>query len=302
LPLTTKAQYINYEPGEFSHPEQNTYQQTIDRIEAFPWTSQREHLRVGLTCPSITIEDGNGHYCKLACYYEGKFILYYLNPDNEVYSKSFPSYQDAYPYVKAFFDDPSLDTTGFKHEQHWLEARRSHFASKDFRYTPRLLRFLAALLFLFLWILLLLIQLRYLLLPSDHGPANMTGLLIFSLPTATLASFFLAAFLSHYRYSKDLVLIISRGQDTFYYGHKDHPQKFNKKDISEIVTYGTRNSKGGDSFVVRYEIIFKDGTYIYISSLLIPEPLLCDDKLAGYPYRKKYKLFPFIPRGASAPS
>jgi hypothetical protein len=107
---------------------------------------------------------------------------------------------------------------------------------------------------------------------------------------------------NHYRFSRKKMLILSRGNDVFYYGSVENPEKFDKKNILEIITHGRRGR--GNSYrriLVRVEISLTDGRSVNISSLLIDQILLVG-KFPGLPQREEKEWLPFIPRAASIPS
>src|SRR6185503_13026075 len=134
LPLPTKTQLKDYEPGEFSERKQRTFPETRDLIEHFPWSGQRDHFAVGLTCPSITIEGSSGDYLKLALYYNDKFILYYLDTKNHLWTHPTLTIAEAYPIIQSFFDN-SFDLAIFRRQSTPFTNNRVHFETKDFHYT-----------------------------------------------------------------------------------------------------------------------------------------------------------------------
>jgi hypothetical protein len=87
--LNTKIQHGNFEPGEFVDIKPRTYEETIACINNFPWESEREHLVVSLTNPSVTIEKPIDNFLKFALFYNGKFVLHYFNDQHELYTKRF---------------------------------------------------------------------------------------------------------------------------------------------------------------------------------------------------------------------
>jgi hypothetical protein len=133
MTLLTKTQYGNFEPGEFTAQQQRTYEETIQQIEAFPWEEQRRNLHVGLTGASISIEGKDGDFLKLALYYNGKFILYYLDMDHRLFEQSFMKYSDAYPFILAFFRDGAAPAD-FKQQHTFLQNVATHFKEQDFSY------------------------------------------------------------------------------------------------------------------------------------------------------------------------
>jgi hypothetical protein len=300
--LVSKIQYKNFEPGEFTDRQARTCEQTIALIEQFPWETERDHLVVSLTNPSITMEGPEGDFLKLALYYNGKFVLHYLDPKHHLYTKSLPRYQDAYPVIQSFFANAPFDPQELKKEANLLEARLPHFADGNFQYsisTGRALWFGVP--FLFVLPATLLVDIILLIKKNTSQPGPAIFVSIFML---LLSSIFVLQLFNHYWYSRDLILIMTKGNDLFYFGPSEHPKAFNKKEILNLTTHGSRGRGGSyESVLVREEINFTDGRSINISTILIGHGLLLD-KLPGIPLKEEREIFPFIsiPPSAAIPS
>ena len=292
--MLTKIQYNNYEPGEFTDMEERTVEEAILLIESFPWDQQREHFSIGLTGPSVTIESIDHQYLKLIPWYHGKFILQYFNALKQLYSHSFNSPPDAIPFIRCFFDSPSLDTTAFRHETTWFSNPAGHFRTRDFQYSLSWRRILPVVLLLvvFLWPLLTMSFLG-LEVPSF-------GHFLLLIPAVFCVYYLrlISVIVNHYRASEGKVLILSKGKDDFAYGPANDPIPLRKQDIRSIVTYG-RVNRGGYPSWTKVKITFKDGRSIDISCLLIEH-----DKLIGkFPGRTSSvikKFFPFMPPSAAS--
>lgn len=295
MTLPTKIQYKNFEPGEFTGKKDSRYEDTIQLIENFPWDEQRDHLQVSLTNPSITIEDRQGGCLKLALYYEGKFVLHYFNREKQLYTKSFSHYTDTYPYLRALFETGSFDTKDFKKEPTWLLHPSLHFTEQNFHYTLNIGNYWSSLLPASL-LLFFSVTMPVLGMNSRIGTGGKLAIFLVFSCFLLVGLSFLALFVNHYKHSRGQVLILSKGNDTFYYGNKTNPQKFEKKNILDIVTYG-RKGKGGtyDGYVVRVEINFKDGHSLNASTLIIVHSTLFG-KLSGYPTSEEKTTFPYMPR------
>jgi len=64
-------------------------------------------------------------------------------------------------------------------------------------------------------------------------------------------------------------LKISRASDIFLFGdNKEEIQKYDKKNIARAVLYTDSGSRSPNNFEI-FEIIFKDGTFITFSNMLI---------------------------------
>lgn len=131
--LISKIQYNNFETGEFIEEKERSYTETIKLIESFPWNQQRQKLLVSLTNPSVTIEGKQNDYLKLSVYFNAKYVLYYLDENNTLYTKDFTNITYAYQYIELLFLS-HFDTSDFKKQNTWLKNNQIHFVSQDFKY------------------------------------------------------------------------------------------------------------------------------------------------------------------------
>jgi hypothetical protein len=291
--LTIKIQYHNFETGEFVEEQKRTYEATISLIENFPWNEERIKLVVDLTNPSITIEGINGDYLKLAVFFNGKYVLHYLDSKAMLYTKSFLNLKDTYLYIQRFFDQSVFDFSDFKKENTWMQHNLKHFASQDFNYTltqKSAWQFLLSTSGLNLGCTIF-----FLLLILTKG---------FNQPNPLLVLFFLFMFIiaggglnlvlffNHYFYAKNKLLIISKGNDFFYYGDKSAPTCYSKKDIIQFTTrriHNSRNQVNGFSLV---KIEFNDAKEIIIPNILVDYTAM-ERKLFEYNKVDENK-FPYI--------
>jgi hypothetical protein len=298
--LITKIQYNNFETGEFTEEKERTLEQTIQLTEAFPWEQQRKDLRVSPTNPSITLQAPDGSFLKLALYYNGKFVLYFLDPAKKLYAKSFFSYAETYPYIRKFIEQQTFDPVGFLYQRTWPSHNLIHFADKDFHYqlTDKS-------------------AFNYLLATSWFSFAftlALTGVMIAHPFTPLLFLFVmipmiffiggginLLLFANYYHYCKGKLLFISKGHDIFYYGAPDNPETFDKKNITLITYHQARGSKNPAGPFTWVNIEFNDARKLVIPNLLIDSSDLIN-KLVGFQDHLTQATSPFIPRDVSAPS
>lgn len=298
--MLSKIQYNNCETGEYKEEKDRTLEESIRLIETFPWEEQRKNLRVDLTNPSITLENAGGDFLKLALYYNGKFVLYFLDRHHKLYIKSFFRYSEAYPFIKTFFESQEFDPAGFR-RQPTMFSYHAPFIDQDFHYhatTKDIINFLLRTTsFNFIIGLTLIGTLIY------HGlkGGGLPGPLIVFIGILTFAfggGLHMILFSNYYRYAKDKLLIMSRGNDTFFFGPENAPQQFDKKQIAQITRYdssGRRNAFGGYEWV---SIEFQDGNTLVIPSLLIDSSDLVK-KFPGIDQKEVRTSWPTIPRGAS---
>lgn len=293
--LTVKIQYKEYEQGEFSDTRPLTIDETIQLIAAYPWDEQRDHLAIGLTNPSVTIEGPDNDYLKLSPFYNNKFALHYFDKEHHLYTQSFDQPSSAYPAIRSFFETHPFGPAGFRKETTWLQSNKGHFSTGSFRYVLNPAKFgMPSFIAL------------YLLLAATLGAFGF-GRLWIGLGLIWLAGFLAiisgitALAINHYRAAKGNILIISRGKDEFSFGPIGSPETFSKKDIKEIRTYGMRGRGGSYPSLTDVAIVFTNDRLIEISCLMIRQMDLIA-KFPHCPHTETHTLFPFIARDAAIPS
>ena len=279
--LTSKIQYANFEIGEFTQAKERNLEETIALIEHFPWEPQREGIAIGLTNPSVTIDGKNNDYLKFALFYNGKFVLNYFDKDQTLYTKIFSELADSFKYISNYFVSSSFDTKDFKQENTLFQNNLKHFLTQNFHYdvTGK-----AALRYLFSTTginLTLTIILGLLFLTSQSVSIN-----ILTLSIAILFVFFLGGglnmvlFFRYYLYAKNKILIMSKGNDLFYFGHKENPTKYKKADIMHFTTSQVKNTKHTINAFALVTIEFNNGSLIEIPNIIIHQSAL-EYKLSG---------------------
>jgi hypothetical protein len=299
LTLISKTQYQTFETGEFTDVKERTCEETISLLNHFPWEEQRNHFKVSLTAPSVTIEGPDGSFLKIALYYNGKFILYFLNAQNQLYSHPIESMTLAIPYIQSYFDQPTPDLTTFKADHNREHPYKDHFNTQSFRYDVHTKHPLTL-----LWpqSLLLLLIIGIFLTNMANIETSLQvflAILFLGLPALYLC-LRLSVFVNHYRYCRDKIFILSQGSPVFYFGSASQPQQFAKKDIRQIIYYGNKGKSGNPEWLQRVEIYLASNKCIVLSTL----PLSYDDmkkKFPGIPEKTQLEFLPFIPSSASTP-
>jgi hypothetical protein len=291
--LVSKIQYKTFEAGEFIEEEERSFDETIKLIENFPWEAQREKIVIDLTNPSITIHGKNNDYLKLAVYFNGKFVLYYLDQKNTLFKKTFLRTQDAYPLIEEFFKSFYFSTGLLKKENTIFRNNLKHFPSQEFRYELtsdsifRYLRSTSSISFAFTFVMLLV----FLLKPSSQ--INLIGVLVIGFIIFFIGGGLnLVLFFNYYKYAKNLVLVMSKGNDAFLFGEKEQPQQYNKSDIIQVTVSKVNSSRHPVSSFVVLTLELKSSPSLEIPNLLIDEYALLN-KLDGIPRVDKNK-FPTI--------
>lgn len=290
-----KLQYKDFEEGEFIGIQGHTAEETLQLIREYPWAAQRDHLAIGLTNPSITIEGIENDYLKLSPWYNGKFVLHYLDAGGHLFTHPIDHLADASSLIKDFFEAQAFDLSGFRRETLWPLKKRSHFSTSPFIYSLTPMRLLPPI-----------FATAYLVAASI---LTVVGVFSFSgrafYITLAFSLLFIAVLIptvmivvNHYRSAKGKLLILSKGKEEFSYGPASSPTTFNKKEIREITTYG-RSSRRGYYSLARVEIGFLDGRNINISCFLISRETL----IAKFPHCSQRVIpttLPFIDLSASA--
>jgi hypothetical protein len=268
--LISKIQFSTFESGEFILTALRSYDQLIALIEIFPWEKQHAQFKVGLCGPSITIETSDGRFLKLSWFYNRKFILYFLNGHNKVFQKVLPHLEDSYFYIKKFYEQ-QLDLNDFKIKSTWSKHNDKYFVSKDFIYAVSF-KSAASYLFYTSWFVLL----TWWILPSmvlNTEHINAMGLLFAFLMLFIFGGINFWVFLNYYFYARDKVLMLSKGNDLFYFGSPSDFKSFNKSDISKIIQIQHRGTRSPLVNFALFVIEFKDGTLLQIPNIFMQESL-----------------------------
>jgi len=291
--LISKIQHKNFEIGEFVEEKKRSFEESITLIEQFPWEQERGKIVINLTNPSITFQGKNNDYLKLALYYNGKFVLHYFDKEQKLFTKSFCAIRDSYKYIQTFFELPNFDYGDFRKENTIFQSNLKHFVSQDFCYeiTPKVIK-------------------RYLLSTSainfglgvfyillftakTNFHINVVGIIILLFLIVLMGGGLnLILFFNYYMYAKNKILIMSKGNDKFYFGDKSNPSKYNKTEIIRFVTSQVRNNKNPVSGFAVVTIELKNGTDIKIPNILVDEQALAN-KLEGLPNAIRNR-FPLI--------
>jgi hypothetical protein len=289
--LLVKVQYKDYETGEFSDIKLRTASETIELIKQYPWNEQRHLFSVGLTCPSVTIEQAAGSFLKIGPYFNGKFCLYYFNKATQVSYKAIKDLADSFEAVVDFYNEkiPAADLE----KSAWTRNPKKHFTTATFAYTVTRKRILTYVLYpailLVLFPLLLFTQgfTNWQMFTNLYGLALLVGILML-LNGGNVYLFF-----NYYFYSRNLYLQLSKGHPTFFFGTKEVYRKYSKADIKVAKFFNHQGTKNlwSDNYV--FEITFTNGEVIRFPSLLIDATLL-QDKLPEQVIEMKHKFFATI--------
>lgn len=281
--LLSKIQHKNFEPGEFVDIRLRTYVELTGEIDRFPWQQERDGIVINLTNPSVTVEDGKGNYLKFEVFFLQKFVLHYFDTEETLYTKSFARREDAYPFIENLYRQESFDLAGFKKEYTWAQYNLVHFKTKDFHYTltrRRRQKYFwytnwATAVFAPVFLFLSLLQ----VFKAQYGAAVLVLLItaVFWVPS-------LFYFLRYVKYSRDRILYMTKGSDTFQYGINGAVATYNKQEIESVVMHETRNSKSPLSAFCYLEMNFKDGAAIYIPNSLVERTELLN-KLSQFSIR-----------------
>lgn len=268
--MIVKLQYKTFEPGEFVDERSVTYEEAIKIIEAFPWAQEREKIIIGLTNPSVTFQSNLGDYLKFALYYNGKFALHFFD-GRHLFTKSFLRVDDAYPFIKEFFEKEEVDETKFHKESTPFKNLAVHFVSQDFRYTIAGKSFFQIInpwtkcllavdaFFLFLLINPLL----------KDGHLNVGALVAFLMMMTFFGGINLLLLLNYYRHTKNDILQLSKGANFFLYGEIDTPTRYEKENVQQIIIKRNDASRcQWNNFSVT-QLLMQDGSVIQIPSTIL---------------------------------
>ena len=116
---------------------------------------------------------------------------------------------------------------------------------------------------------------------------SLLAIVLISLPSLSL-------FVNYYLFAKGKLLIMSAGKDTFYFGDKDSPVKYDKNDIELVKLFNMSESRNPVREFALTVIVFKDGRKIHIPNIFVNETHLLA-KLRSCPVKHKntYEFIPF---------
>jgi hypothetical protein len=268
----SKLQYKTYEKGEYSDEKVRSLEETLLLINNFPWEEQRG-VDIQLTGPSVTIQDEYGNYLKAALYFGGKFCLYYLDLDHHLYEYHTPELKDVCAVVTDFFNG-EIDLHKFEKNVFSMGAK-SHFETRLFEYTVNAFSFYVRLTFsIIMTILMSSLGIGFIFIAAP------LAIKFFFIPFCVffgllmLYSMFMQT--KYYIKSKDMLLVISSGIQSFQFRDGDEMVTYKKADIS-LINFGGRFSSRGTPVLNIMEINFTDGSKIKIPGMLI-DPMLFETK------------------------
>jgi len=257
----SKLQHDTFEKGEFCNEQIRSLPDTLALIKSFPWDAERNLTDIRLTDPSVTIQNEEGNFLKVAIYFNSKFCIYYLRGD-AVYEYAVPDMELACAEVTDFYNNV-LNTDKYSRDLFKIGAR-GHFETKTFEYQIKFWRVLK------LNIALLVVSFTFLacdvavMRGLEEFPVAMVFVLLSSLFFILVGKIFYSAIDNRYSYLK-----ISKGNNTFLFGYStDTIKTYDKSNVTEIISYESRGSRNPNLIEV-YEICFTDGSTIKFSNMLI---------------------------------
>ena len=268
--VISKLQHQEFETGEFIHEKVRTFNECKKIIEGFPWDKERENLKVGLTNPSITFQKRQYNYLKLSTSYNQKFVLNYFNESQELFSKTFNAYIDTLSLIEKYFNETSFDTTELRKENIWLKNVRQHFETQNFNFrvtftSARKYLIKTSLISFYLTIALIIIPVFIKNRHLEYYDYIVFGLISFLVG----GGLNIILFINHYLFAKGNLLILSRGNDNFYFGEVNNLTHYNKKEILNYTTirHHSNRSPINEFAVLKIEMI--NGDVIKIPSIFL---------------------------------
>ena len=280
--LISKLHRPGYETGEFSEVAARTLEETNVLIKDYPWQDECAVTYVGLEMAGVVIEDGSGSYLKIGNYFHSQYRLY-LYTSGKYFLKIVKTIDDALAIVADFFNGKDI-TPVFNKELDW--AVKKHFISKDFIYKVTFLRILWFMLFT----ILVSIPFTFFVfaIPDPRAILFMFVIWLF------ICGFNWLLFINYFLQGANLFLKVSQGQRKFLFGTRSNYQEYNKDDIERFYVYACKRSTHGPPWLgfEIYKMVFKDGTEIRFTSLLIGS-LKMLSKFSNVPTTDVQKFLPF---------
>jgi len=262
----SKLQYKTCEDGEYYDEKVRDLQETIELINNFPW-AREQYADVDLTGPSITINDEAGNYLKAGIYFGGKYSLYYFDAKRNYYEKKNVNIDFVYDKVNEFFAG-KIDMQNFEKNRFAIGLKR-YFVTNPFEYC---ITFMDAFLLTIFWDVWFIMFAAISIIFNVLKPIEPFGLI----PLTVML--FLGGVLFHiferYYKKRNQYLRISRGNAEVLFGDSKNDIKiYNKAEIEKILHYVDNASRSPNLCEV-FEIVFKDGTSIVFSNMLISDSTL----------------------------
>lgn len=267
--FVSKVQYKNCEQGEFYESKERSFEDLIHLVKHFPWEEQREDLKVDLTNPCIVIEISNDTFLQLALYYNGKFVLRFVDGKDQLFTLSLTKLEDADLQFRSLYHG-LFSTNGFKKETTWFKKNRLNFISQSFNYSVD-----SSTAFKYLWrttgsniILYLLFLASIFTIPTNNGGFLWILILVFFILVVGIN---LIIFTNHYLTFKGRILQVSKGNSNLYFGDNRRMTKYSKSEISEIVIIHAKNIRSPFNGFYVYKIKFKSGEILRLSNIFVAE-------------------------------
>lgn len=283
-------QFGNFETGEFVDEKYRTYEETIRLINSYPWESQRHGNKVAMTNPSVTIDRNDKDYLKLSLFYNGKFVLYYLDQKKVLFTKSYSDLVTSFKDIKCYFESSHFDTSDFKKQNTLTDNNEEHFVTKNLSYEVSKRKAKAYLLstsvinFSFAVLMLLIFMFK-----------RTTELNIFAIMLLSSCTFYMGGglniivFFNYYFYSRDKILIMSKGNNISYFGKTGDVTQYDKADILSLEVSRVRGSKHPLASFSITTIELSDGRYLDIPNIFLNKSDL-HHKLSQIPTSETYRI------------
>lgn len=295
--LISKLQFNVSETGEFTDIAERSFEETVQVIKEFPWEEQHKHLVISLTNPSVTIEGADAGFLKLSLYYNNKFVLYYLDKNRNLFTRTFITLDEAFPVIEQFFSHPDFQPDGFHKENTWMKNSLVHFVTNDFRYIisqQSCMRFLRRTTLFNLAVFLVFFITTIFLRDGSQKTEITRDILILFFFLLVGGGLNLLLFFNYLFYAAGLVCIVSKGNPVFIFGKEQTERTYQKKDIVKIQVRRTVNTRSPIRDFAIIDIIFKTGESIRFPSLLIGVDILLS-KMQGIE-TEEINAFPFLLR------
>lgn len=268
--VISKLQHKEFETGEFIDEKVRSLNECQKIIEEFPWEKERENLKVGLTNPSITFQKGESNYLKLSTSYNQKFVLNYFNESQELFSKTYSTYIETLPIIKRYFNESTFDTIELRKENIWLKNVRQHFETQNFNYevtftSARKYLIKTSLISFSLTVALIMIPVFIKSRQLEYYDYIVFGLISFLIG----GGLNIVLFLNHYSFAKGKLLILSRGNDNFYFGESENPTRYNKNEVLNYTTIRHHSNRSPISEFAILKIEMTNGDVIKIPSIFL---------------------------------
>lgn len=245
------------------------YSEAVSKTKEFFFKNEKVNY---LDKPSIIFEDELFNFLSLSFNTSRELTVKYYSSQKKLYFSTLKEFDQVFKYIDNLFNEKEFSLLGFKKQNKLFSSYDDHFISNQFEFSfdkkaqiNYILKTSGFAIVLSIFFIINIVLSPWIPWDSKNGAVLFIALiLILSYSGMTIRHLY-----KYYQFSKNKKLIISKGNDTFYFGDKSNLSVYNKKEISEYIVYEISNKRRMLSGFAVINIKFHDGTSIIVPNTLI---------------------------------